>query len=50
MIKEIYHYNDERLRGMVVNFLYNLNRDKIESGRANITEDTENNLIYYREI
>ena len=48
MIKECYHYTDERQRGMVINFLYNLNREKIESGRANITEDTKQQLIYYR--
>ena len=50
MIKEIYHYNDEQQRGMVETFLYNLNREKIERGLANITTDTKNHLIYYREI
>ena len=50
MVKEIYRYKEEIGKNLVINFLYNLNKAKIQSGLANITEDTENQLIIYREI
>jgi hypothetical protein len=50
MLKEVYHYNNELEKNLVINFLYNLNKSKIDTGKANITNDTEKNLILYREI
>jgi hypothetical protein len=50
MLKEVYHYNNELEKNLVINFLYNLNKSKIDAGKANITNDTEKSLILYREI
>ena len=48
IIKESYNINNELELNVCSTFLYNLYKDKIDKGLANIT--FENNVLYYREI
>ena len=48
LIKEAYNINNELELEVCSTFLYNLYKEKIDKGLANIT--FEDNVLYYREI
>nr|DAT76248.1 MAG TPA: hypothetical protein [Caudoviricetes sp.] len=51
MNKTIYNYhNDNILKNLCINFLYNLNKQKIELGLANIEINEKNKTIIFNEI
>ena len=51
MNKIIYDYHgDEILKNLTINFLYNLNKFKVDNGLANIELDEKNNKVIFNEI
>lgn len=51
MNKTIYHYHgDNILKNLCITFLYNLNKQKIENGLANIELNEKDKTIIFNEI
>lgn len=53
MEKTIYDYHNKKdtiLRDLCINFLYNLNKQKIDNGLANIELNENKHIIIFNEI